>query len=117
MYFLLCTARTSKPPMQQTNCICTFYGSSKDTLHATSPHSLAHASFGFVRREIAPVVASSIAPSSPAYRELNFICPQFEQVHHCRSISVVQYSQRQVGGRGGAGVEPDTDADTDDRCA
>lgn len=59
-------------------------------------------------------------PSSPTYRELNFICPQFEQVHHCRSISVAQYSQRQVDGRGGAGagadVETDADADIGCRC-
>lgn len=107
-------------PMQQTNLhLAVSDGPLNDTGQL---HRILQSMLGSVSAFLARNSASSIAPSSPAYRELNFICPQFEQVHHFRSISVVQNSQRQVGGGGagagaGAAVEPDAEAGTDGRWA
>lgn len=125
---MLRTARKAFPSIPCSKQICIqqlFYGAPPKTkTRATSPHSLqvhfsgsASAYLTLARNSVSRHRAMALLP---AYRELNFICPQVEQVHHCRSISVAQNSQRHVGGGAGragagagAGADTAPDADVD----
>lgn len=115
MYLVLRTARKAFPSHAANKFASSsfLWAPQKDTGNFTafspSPFS------GSASACLARSSVSDIAPCSlPAYRELNFICPQVEQVHHCRSISVVQNSQRHVAGAGaGAGADTAPDADVD----